>query len=81
MWFSQLGHILQTIQNRYGSLQLSITGVQHEQQLFVLLFIQSTDIWCDSCDACPYNLDDIDAHLRTHEKTDSLLELFIAGIV
>ena len=33
------------------------------------------------CDAHPDNLDDTNAHLRTHEKTDSLLELFDSGTV
>ena len=33
------------------------------------------------CDARPDNLDDVNAHLRTHEKTDSLLELFDSGTV
>ena len=33
------------------------------------------------CDAHPDNLDDVNAHLRTHEKTDSLLDLFDSGTV
>jgi len=33
------------------------------------------------CDARPDNLDDTNAHLRTHEKTDLLLELFDEGII
>jgi hypothetical protein len=37
------------------------------------------DAWC-RCDARPQNLDDACAHLRTHEKTDFLLELFDEGV-
>jgi hypothetical protein len=33
------------------------------------------------CNAQPHNLDDFTAHLRTHEKTDLLCQLFNPGIV
>ena len=44
------------------------------------LYFKSTDMRI-RCDAHPDNLDDSHAHLRTHEKTDLLLETFSAGIV
>ncbi|KAF4581453.1 hypothetical protein EYR38_002781 [Pleurotus pulmonarius] len=37
--------------------------------------------WCPKCDARPGRLDNSAAHLQTHEKTDTLLDLFDPGIV
>jgi len=44
------------------------------------IYFKSTDVW-SRCDAPPDNLDDTNAHLQTHEKTDLLLEIFSAGII
>jgi hypothetical protein len=47
----------------------------------VLSCTSRTDVELFRCDAQPDNLDDFHAHLRSHEKTDFLLEAFSPGIV
>ena len=44
------------------------------------LFLRATDTSLYTrCDADHHNLDDVQAHLRTYEKTDFLLEMFDPG--
>ncbi len=76
---SQLGLILQTIQNKYGLLQSSQTGVPCKKFIYLL---SPADTWlCTRCDAKQGNLDDAHAHLWTYEKSNFLLEVFDPGIV
>ncbi|PPQ76696.1 hypothetical protein CVT24_010903 [Panaeolus cyanescens] len=37
--------------------------------------------WCPKCDAHPNNLDDPTAHLRSHERTDFMINSFDPGIL
>lgn len=47
-WSSQLGPILRTIQNRYGLLQLSRTGVPREWSIFLFLTLLRRDCTLDA---------------------------------
>ncbi|KAJ8496095.1 hypothetical protein ONZ45_g12596 [Pleurotus djamor] len=56
-------------------------GGRFTQLALTLQIIRSKFGWRESCDAKPDELDDIHAHLRTHEKSDFLLMSFDPGIV
>ncbi|KAG9223441.1 hypothetical protein PLEOSDRAFT_154734 [Pleurotus ostreatus PC15] len=50
----------------------------YPEQVWLAAIVQG---WCPKCDARPEDLDAPDAHRRTHEKTDLLIESFDPGIL
>jgi len=78
---SQLGLILQTIQNKYGLLQSSQTGVPCKKFIYLL---SPADTWlCTRCDAKQGNLDDAHAYLQHMRRVTSFwryLTLVLFGI-